>query len=85
VAVGDNPDGPFVLPSAETVNRHEYLIARDLYMYTAGEPAGETLDYLHWILGPEGQGIVTQLGFVPVTPALTSLPSRRGAGVTGSE
>jgi phosphate transport system substrate-binding protein len=85
VAVGDHPDGPFVLPSAETVNRHEYLIARDLYMYTAGEPAGETLDYLHWILGPDGQGIVTQLGFVPITPALTSLPSRRGAGVTGSE
>jgi phosphate transport system substrate-binding protein len=80
VAVGDDPAGPFTLPSAETVNRHEYLIARDLYMYTAGEPTGESLDYLHWILGPEGQAIVTQLGFVPVTPALTSLPPDEAQG-----
>jgi phosphate transport system substrate-binding protein len=66
VAVGAGPEGPFILPSAETVNQHAYLISRDLYMYTAGEPTGETLAYLEWILGPEGQAIVAELGFVPV-------------------
>jgi len=57
---------PYVLPSVETVNDKTYPIARDLYMYTAGEPAGIIKDYLDWILSPEAQEIVLQLGFVPI-------------------
>jgi len=61
------PEGPFVLPTIETVNSGAYPIARDLYMYTAGEPQGTIADYLAWILGPEGQTIVGELGFVPLS------------------
>jgi phosphate transport system substrate-binding protein len=43
-----------------------YPIARPLYIYTAGEPAGDVAEYLAWIQGPEGQQIVTELGFVPL-------------------
>jgi phosphate transport system substrate-binding protein len=68
VAVSPGPGGPFSLPSAETVNAGTYPIARDLYIYTDGPPQGEVADYLEWILGAEGQAIVTQLGFVPVAP-----------------
>nr|HID13144.1 phosphate ABC transporter substrate-binding protein [Anaerolineae bacterium] len=67
IAVAANPDGPFVLPTIETVNSGAYPVARDLYMYTAGEPQGTIADYLAWILGPEGQGIVEELGFVPLS------------------
>jgi phosphate transport system substrate-binding protein len=35
-------------------------------MYTAGEPEGKILEYLEWILSPEAQEIVTELGFVPI-------------------
>jgi phosphate transport system substrate-binding protein len=35
-------------------------------MYTAGEPTGAVKAYLDWILTPEAQAIVTELGFVPV-------------------
>lgn len=66
VLVSESTAGPFVLPSAESVTNNRYPIARDLYIYTAGEPTGAILDYLHWILGPEGQALVSQLGFVPV-------------------
>jgi phosphate transport system substrate-binding protein len=66
LAVSRSPGEPFVLPSAETVNSKQYPIARDLYMYTAGEPEGAVLEYLNWILQPEAQQIVTSLGFVPV-------------------
>lgn len=68
VAVGLTPAGPFIPPSAATVNRTQdrYPIARDLYMYTAGEPKGEVKEYLDWLLGAQAQEIVTQLGFVPV-------------------
>jgi len=68
VAVGISPDGPFVYPSPETVNSNLYPIARDLYMYTAGEPSGVIKEYLDWILNPQAQEIVSKLGFVPVNP-----------------
>ena len=66
VAVGISLDGPFVYPSPETVNSNLYPIARDLYMYTAGEPSDEIKEYLDWILSPQAQEIVNKLGFVPV-------------------
>ena len=66
VAVAQPGSQDYVLPSAETVNSGEYPIARDLYMYTPGEPAGRVKKYLDWIFSPEAQQIVTELGFVPL-------------------
>jgi phosphate transport system substrate-binding protein len=67
IEVGRDEAGPFVLPSIATVNDSSYPIARDLYMYTAGQPAGAVKDYLDWIItSPEAQKIVAQLGFVPI-------------------
>lgn len=62
------PGKPFILPSVGTVNDGTYPLARDLYMYTAGEADGELADYLRWIRGPEAQALVASLGFVPVEP-----------------
>ena len=66
VAVGLTAEGPFWLPSIETVNTGEYPVARDLYMYTAGEPTGIVSEYLDWIHQTEAQAIVRELGFVPI-------------------
>jgi len=68
VAVADTGGeiSAYVFPSAETVNDGSYPIARDLYMYTAGEPQGFVQRYLEWIFTPQAQSIVTQLGFVPI-------------------
>jgi phosphate transport system substrate-binding protein len=66
IAIGEKPGGSYILPSAETVNNGQYPIARDLYMYTNGEPTGIIETYLEWILSPEAQTIVSELGFVPV-------------------
>jgi phosphate transport system substrate-binding protein len=68
VAVARQDGAPYILPSAETVNLGDYPIARDLYMYTNGEPSGEVATYLAWILSPEAQTIVSELGFVPINP-----------------
>ncbi|MBX3016142.1 MAG: phosphate ABC transporter substrate-binding protein [Caldilineaceae bacterium] len=66
VAVAVDANAPYVLPSVESGADGSYPISRDLYMYTAGEPTGAIRDYLDWILGPEGQTIVAELGFVPL-------------------
>ena len=66
IAVAQDNNSPFIIPSALTVNNGEYPIARDLYVYTANEPTGTIKSYLDWILTSEAQGIVTKLGFVPI-------------------
>jgi phosphate transport system substrate-binding protein len=66
VAIAKEAGGAYVLPSIETVNDKSYAIARDLYMYTNGEPTGIVKEYLDWILSDEAQVIVAELGFVPV-------------------
>jgi len=66
IAVGLTSEGPFWLPSIETVNTGDYPVARDLYMYTAGEPTGIVSEYLDWIHQTEAQSIVRELGFVPI-------------------
>ena len=66
VAVASAEGGDYVMPAVETVKDGSYPIARGLYIYTAGEPQGPMLEYLNWILSPEGQAIVLELGFVPL-------------------
>jgi phosphate transport system substrate-binding protein len=68
IGVARTDAGPFVLPSIQTVNDNSYPVARDLYMYTAGQPTGAIKDYIGWILSPEAQAIVAKLGFVPIKP-----------------
>ena len=65
VAVARDVAGPYVRPAIDTVNDDSYPISRPLYMYTAGEPAGEVKTYLDWVLG-KGQALVPVLGFVPL-------------------
>jgi phosphate transport system substrate-binding protein len=65
LGVGESSDGPFVLPTIETVNDGSYPVSRPLYMYTAGEPTGTVAEYLNWVLS-DGQEFVAQLGFVPL-------------------
>ena len=55
--------GSGVEPSQDTVASKAYPIARDLFIYTTGEPKGEVKKYLDWIKGPEGQAIVKAEGF----------------------
>ena len=66
IAIAKEAGGEYVLPSIETVNDKTYAVARDLYMYTNGEPTGAVKVYLDWIKSPEAQQIVADLGFVPV-------------------
>src|SRR5512138_1146969 len=66
IAIAKEQGGAYVLPAIATVNDKTYPIARDLYMYTNGEPTGIVKEYLDWILSAQAQEIVADLGFVPV-------------------
>jgi phosphate transport system substrate-binding protein len=64
--VKKDANSPAILPTTETIGKGDYPITRFLYMYMRNRPTGETKKYIDWILGPEGQMVVTEVGYFPV-------------------
>ncbi len=58
-----------VQATAKTAISKEFPIARPLYMYTNGQPAGETAKFIRFILSPAGQSLVAKAGYVPLEGA----------------
>jgi len=58
---------PAVAPSPESVVAGTYPISRPLYFYTRGEPSGAVKAFLDYVLSADGQAVVRELEFVPVT------------------
>ena len=54
------------LPTHENVESGRYPLSRFLYWYTVGEPTGDVKDLVSWVLGPEGQKVVTTVGYYPL-------------------
>ena len=52
-------------PSKESVLAKSYPYARPTFFYTNGEPTGVVKEFIDFTVGPEGQKIVEQVGFVP--------------------
>jgi phosphate transport system substrate-binding protein len=65
-AVKKDDRSPAYLPSMVTVRSGQYPISRYLYLYTRVKPAKEMKAFLDWAMGPEGQAIVTQVGYFPI-------------------
>ena len=55
-----------ITASAKTALDKSYPVARPLFMYTNGKPAGETANFIKFLLSPAGQKIVQKEGFVPL-------------------
>jgi phosphate transport system substrate-binding protein len=56
----------FVAPTIDNVKSKTYPISRDLYVVTNGKPTGLTSDFITYILGPEGQKIAADEGYVTI-------------------
>jgi phosphate transport system substrate-binding protein len=74
IAVAKDGNGPYSLPSVETVNNGVYPVSRDLYMYTGQNPSPAAQAYLKWIVSDEAQVLVKDLGFVPILKKQGSTP-----------
>lgn len=49
------------------VQAKSYPLSRPLYMYTGSQPTGDLAAYCDYVKGPEGQAIVEQMGYVPIS------------------
>jgi phosphate transport system substrate-binding protein len=76
--VSSEEGSPCVAPTMETALNRSYPISRPLFMYTAGEPEGDTKEYMDWILSDEGQCILVEMGYAPVRGDLTCPTSTDG-------
>jgi len=54
----------FVAPTIDNVKSKTYPVSRDLYVITNGQPTGLAGDFIKYILGPDGQKIVADEGYV---------------------
>ncbi|MGC9325276.1 MAG: PstS family phosphate ABC transporter substrate-binding protein [Desulfomonilia bacterium] len=48
----------------DTVLSGKYPLSRPLYMYTNGAPSGAVKEFIDFVLGPDGQKLVEEEGFV---------------------
>jgi phosphate transport system substrate-binding protein len=53
--------------SEESTLNGTYPISRPLYMFTAGWPKGDALNFINYVMHPEkGQKYISEIGFVPL-------------------
>lgn len=64
--ISKRPGDPVVAPTVENAINGTYPLTRELLVYSVGELSGAAKEYMDWILSPEGQAIVVELGYVPV-------------------
>jgi phosphate transport system substrate-binding protein len=66
VKVGKEAGAQPIAPTEGTIRDGSYPLTRDLFFYLPREATGATRDFLDYVLSPEGQKIVTTVGYFPV-------------------
>jgi phosphate transport system substrate-binding protein len=66
VPITKDPGSAPIEPTMANVLSGTYPISRQLYWYTAGPPEGPVKAFQDWVLGPEGQKVVSEKGFYPL-------------------
>ena len=73
VALSENPEGPAVAPSVESVMDGKYPLSRPLYLYVNKDPNEEwdakIQEFLRFINSREGQETVARAGIYPLSSA----------------
>jgi len=60
------PDGGRVEPTLENVVNGSFPITRDLLLITDGPPKGQVKAFIDFMLGPDGQEVVEEAGYVSI-------------------
>ena len=66
IGITKEAGGAPIEPSMANVLNGSYPISRQLFWYTAGPAEGVVKGFQDWVLGPEGQKVVSEKGFYPL-------------------
>lgn len=72
--LSDGPGTASLLPSPFTVATEDYILSRRLFFYTAENRDDFTRKFIDFALGPQGQTLVEEVGFVKQIPILERVP-----------
>jgi phosphate transport system substrate-binding protein len=59
-------ESPAISPDLTHVQDGTYPLSRPLFFYVRNKAAGDIKAFIDWVLSPEGQTIVTKVGYFPV-------------------
>jgi phosphate transport system substrate-binding protein len=57
---------PPIAPDDATIKNGTYPLSRPLFFYVRAKPSADIQAFINWVLSPDGQGIVTKVGYFPV-------------------
>lgn len=66
IKIKKTKDSPAYAPTKENIKKGVYPLSRFLYMYTIKKPEGAIKKFIDWILSPEGQKVVLDVGYFPI-------------------
>jgi phosphate transport system substrate-binding protein len=66
VKVRKDASSPAFAPTLENIKSGDYPVSRFLYLYVRNRPTGALKEYIDWILGDQGQKVVTDVGYFPI-------------------
>jgi len=69
-----------VMPSLQSIRNSSYELSRKLYFYTFGEPKAGARVFIAFVMGPAGQKVAEEQGFVPLAQ-----PVSIAVNITSSE
>jgi phosphate transport system substrate-binding protein len=78
LAVSDTGTRPLA-PSRLTVGTEDYVLARRLFLYNGPSPSPLAKDFIEFVLGPRGQRVVEQIGYVSQDVVALAVPPREDA------
>jgi phosphate transport system substrate-binding protein len=75
---GDVKSDPVSPLSSANIKAGKYPISRALFQYISGKPKGTIQDFIQFMLSPDGQKVVEEMGFYPVSGAFLEINKKAG-------
>ncbi len=69
LAIKPSSSAEAIAPTGDALRANTYTLVRPLYLYFAGPPNGDLLQFAQWVLSPEGQLVVESVGYFPLKSA----------------
>ncbi len=80
IPIAQDASSPYVMPTETTVLDNTYPISRPLFFYTNGKQSAEVDAFIKFVLSKEGQSIVADQGFVPLSSKDLSKSKQKSSG-----
>jgi phosphate transport system substrate-binding protein len=68
LAIAKDASSEYVNPNEDNILSGAYPISRFLYFYMNQRPNGRYKEFIDWVISPDGQKVVKNVGYYPIKP-----------------